>query len=119
MNFETFQYNKANYLNPSLAIKLPIFSIHGNHDDPTGLDMLSSLDQACINNYLNYFGKVKNIEQIEVTPILFTKGETKVAIYGLGHMKDERLNIAFETKNIKFKRPIQEKDSWFNILVIH
>jgi DNA repair exonuclease SbcCD nuclease subunit len=69
--FDTFQYARANYLNSSLAVKLPIFSIHGNHDDPTGLDMLSSLDQACINNYLNYFGKVKNIEKIEVTPVLF------------------------------------------------
>lgn len=104
--FETSQFQKANYLNPSLAIKMPIFSIHGNHDDPTGLDMLSSLDQVCINNYVNYFGKVKNIEQIEVTPILFTKGSTKIALYGIGHMKDERLNIAFETKNIKFKRPL-------------
>jgi DNA repair exonuclease SbcCD nuclease subunit len=44
ISFETLQYNKANYLNPSLSIKLPIFSIHGNHDDPTGLDMISSLD---------------------------------------------------------------------------
>jgi double-strand break repair protein MRE11 len=51
-----------------------------------------------INNYLNYFGKVKNIEMIEVTPILLTKGTTKVALYGIGHMKDERLNIAFENK---------------------
>jgi len=58
-----------------------------------------------VNNYVNYFGKVKNIEKIEVSPILFTKGETKIALYGIGHMKDERLNIAFETKNIKFKRP--------------
>ena len=85
---------------------MPIFSIHGNHDDPTGLDMISSLDQVQINNYVNYFGKVKNIEQIEVTPILFKKGSNKIALYGIGHMKDERLNLAFETKSIKFKRPI-------------
>jgi DNA repair exonuclease SbcCD nuclease subunit len=72
--FSTYQYARANYLSPSLSIKLPIFSIHGNHDDPTGLDMLSSLDQACINHYLNYFGKVKNVEKIEVTPVLFERG---------------------------------------------
>jgi double-strand break repair protein MRE11 len=71
------------------------------------------------NNYVNYFGKVTNIEQIEVTPILFTKGTSKIALYGIGHMKDERLNLAFENKTIKFKRPIQDKDEWFNILVLH
>lgn len=81
--------------------------------------MLSSLDQVGCNHYLNYFGKVKNIEKIEVTPILLTKGKTKVALYGIGHMKDERLNIAFENKQIKFKRPIQGTDEWFNILVLH
>jgi double-strand break repair protein MRE11 len=58
--------------------------------------MLSTLDQASSNNYINYFGKVTNIEKIEVKPILFEKGETKLAIYGIGHMNDERLNLAFE-----------------------
>ena len=81
--------------------------------------MLSQLDMLCVNNYVNYFGKVVNIEQIEVTPILFTKGQTKLALYGIGHMNDERLNMAFENKKIKFKRPIQDKDDWFNVLVLH
>jgi double-strand break repair protein MRE11 len=60
---------------------------------------------VCINNYVNYFGKVTNVEKIEVSPVLFVKGNTRVALFGIGHMKDERLNIAFETKNIKFLRP--------------
>ncbi|CDW75302.1 dna repair exonuclease [Stylonychia lemnae] len=119
VKFETYQYNRANYLNQSLSIKLPIFSIHGNHDDPSGLEFFSSLDMVSANNYVNYFGKVKNIEQIEVQPILFTKGDSKIALYGIGHMKDERLNMAFENKTIKFKRPNQDKDKWFNILVLH
>jgi hypothetical protein len=40
-------------------------------------------------------------------------------LYGLGHIKDERLNLAFESKSIKFKRPLQHTDQWFNILVLH
>jgi len=72
--------------------------------------MLSSLDQACINHYLNYFGKVKNVEKIEVTPVLFERGQTRIALYGIGHIKDERLNLAFEQKAIKFKRPLQNTD---------
>ena len=38
VKFETMNYPKANYLNPSLSIMLPIFAIHGNHDDIVGLD---------------------------------------------------------------------------------
>ena len=44
MQFKTIGYPQANYLNPSLSIALPIFAIHGNHDDAEGLDQLSSLD---------------------------------------------------------------------------
>ena len=94
--FKTRSFEDANYLKPDLKIRLPIFSIHGNHDDPVGLEMLSTLDQVCSNHYINYFGKVTNIEQIEVIPILFEKGTTKIAIFGIGHMRDERLNLAFE-----------------------
>ena len=50
-----------NYQNPAFNVKLPIFSIHGNHDDLMGIDLRSSLDQLQKNNYLVYFGKVTNI----------------------------------------------------------
>ena len=50
-----------NYLNPAFNVKLPIFSINGNHDDVCGLDLRSPLDQAQTNNYLVYFGKVSNV----------------------------------------------------------
>ena len=71
-----------------MKIKLPIFIIHGNHDDPMGLEYLSAIDQLSVNNYLNYFGKIKSIEIIKVTPILFEKNGTKIALYGIGHIKD-------------------------------
>jgi double-strand break repair protein MRE11 len=69
--FKTLWFEKANFMNSSLGIRLPIFSIHGNHDDPVGLDLISSLDQASANHYVNYFGKIKNLENLEVTPVLF------------------------------------------------
>jgi len=39
---------------------LPIFSIHGNHDDPTregGTEMLAALDLLAVSNFVNYFGR--------------------------------------------------------------
>jgi hypothetical protein len=29
----------------------------------------------------------------------------KIALYGIGHIKDERLNRAFETETVKWDRP--------------
>ena len=107
------------YMNSAVSIRLPIFTIHGNHDDPCGLEYKSNIDMLSENNLVNYFGKITNFEEIEVEPVLFIKGETKIALYGIGHLKDERLNIAFEEKKIRFKRPKTDPETWFNILVIH
>ena len=63
------------------------------------------MDQLSVNNYVNYFGKVTNVETIVVKPVLLVKGNTKLALYGIGHVRDERLNLAFERHNITFERP--------------
>ena len=102
---------------------MPIFSIHGNHDHPVGLELFSSMDQLSCNSYINYFGKVHSVEEIVVEPVLLVKGKTKLALYGIGHIKDHRLNLAFESNKVEFKRPKtsdgEDDPSWFNILVLH
>lgn len=30
-------FKKANYEDPNFKVQMPIFSIHGNHDDPAGV----------------------------------------------------------------------------------
>lgn len=103
-----------------------VFSIHGNHDDPTREsgrfdDSLATLDLLSASNLLNYFGKSSHIDEIEITPLLIRKGDVHVALYGLGAVRDERLNRLWNQKNVKFNRPSTEqgKDSYFNIFVIH
>ena len=66
---------------------------------------------------MNYFGRSDSIEKLEISPIILIKNDTKIAMYGIGYMKDERLNLAFEKKRVKFLRP--KGEDWFNILVIH
>jgi len=66
---------------------------------------------------VNYFGRSNSVEKLEIAPILFMKNETKIALYGIGYMKDDRFNLVFEHKKVKFRRP--EGKDWFNILVIH
>ncbi|KAL4580779.1 hypothetical protein LXL04_016981 [Taraxacum kok-saghyz] len=39
-------------------VGLPVFSIHGNHDDPAVVDNLSAVDILSACNLVNYFGKM-------------------------------------------------------------
>lgn len=48
-----------NYEDPNLNISLPIFIIHGNHDDPAGDGQYSALDILSTAGLINYFGKQK------------------------------------------------------------
>jgi double-strand break repair protein MRE11 len=77
MNFKN-SFGTVNYEDPNFNVELPIFVIHGNHDDPTGSNGLSALDLLSVSNFVNYFGKSENIDDIHVRPILISKGETKV-----------------------------------------
>jgi double-strand break repair protein MRE11 len=115
----------VNYESPYHAIKLPVFAIHGNHDDPsrehgTG-EALAALDLLAVSNLINYFGKADTVDNIEITPILMRKGTTKIALYGLGAIRDERLNRMWNQKKVKFIRLTQEqgRDEFFNIFTIH
>ncbi len=95
-----------------MSIDLPIFSIHGNHDDPTrdgGDEMLAALDLLAMGNLVNYFGRQDEVDKVVVSPVLIKKGETKVALYGMGSMRDERLNRMWQGKKVRFLKPEREK----------
>uniref|UniRef100_A0A7N0SXW4 Double-strand break repair protein n=1 Tax=Kalanchoe fedtschenkoi TaxID=63787 RepID=A0A7N0SXW4_KALFE len=122
------KFGRVNYEDPYFTVGLPVFSIHGNHDDPAGVDNLSAVDILSACNLVNYFGKMilegSGVGQINLSPILIKKGLTSVAMYGLGNIRDERLNRMFQTPHaVEWTRPDGQEDSevsdWFNILVLH
>lgn len=86
---------------------------------PTQDGNLSAMDILDVSNLINYFGKVENIEKIELSPVLLQKGDVKLAMYGLGSCRDERLHRMFRRGNVKFLRPSEEEKGWFNVLVLH
>ncbi|RZC50778.1 hypothetical protein C5167_019205 [Papaver somniferum] len=94
-------FGHVNYEDPHFNVGLPVFTIHGNHDDPAGVDNLSAIDILSACNLVNYFGKMvlggSGIGQITLHPILIRKGSTAVALYGLGNIRDERLNRIIKT----------------------
>ncbi|WCJ32108.1 Double-strand break repair protein MRE11 [Euphorbia peplus] len=121
-------FGHVNYEDPHFNVGLPVFSIHGNHDDPAGVDNLSAVDILSACNLVNYFGKMalegSGVGQITVYPILIRKGSTSVALYGLGNIRDERLNRMFQTPHaVQWMRPESQEgcelSDWFNILVLH
>ncbi len=101
--------------------------------------MLAALDLLAVNRLVNYFGRQDEVDKVQVSPVLIQKGEgTKVALYGMGSMRDERLNRMWQGKKVRFLRPHpedngndnseEEEDSdeeenmnggWFNIFALH
>jgi double-strand break repair protein MRE11 len=117
-SFVTHPLPCANFQDPNLNIALPIFVIHGNHDDP--LSGVSAIDVLSSAGLVNYFGHVESLDDIIVRPILLQKGETFIALYGMGNVRDERLHRCFRLQKVQFVRPKEEQGRmWFNILLFH
>lgn len=119
VNFNTTEFPWVNYQDENLNISIPAFSIHGNHDDPTGAEGLCALDLLSASGLVNHFGHSHSVERIEISPILMQKGSTKLALFGLGSIPDERLYRMFVNNQVTMLRPKEDQDEWFNLFTIH
>jgi len=106
----------VNYEDPNFNVALPIFSIHGNHDDPSGAGAYSTMDLLHSCSLLNYFGKIERVDQIVNYPILITKGDSKLALYGMGNVRDERLHRTFEMDGVKWSDWRERRGVWMRLL---
>ena len=112
-------FQTVNYEDPDINISIPVFSIHGNHDDPGGDGHFCSLDLLQVAGLVNYFGRVPEADNIHVKPVLLQKGRTKLALYGLSNVRDERMHRTFRDNKVRFYRPGQQKEDFFNLLTVH
>nr|WPK49581.1 MRE11 [Paramacrobiotus aff. richtersi 1 JF-2023a] len=71
-------FRRLNTEDPDLKIAMPVFSIHGNHDDPSGSRYLSELDLLHTYGLINYFGKVENIGEFLFATSLRDLAEKKL-----------------------------------------
>lgn len=133
INFHNAASDTVNYEDPNLNIAIPVFSIHGNHDDPSGFGRLSSLDLLSTTGLVNYFGRWTDLNQVVINPILLRKGQTQLAMYGLSHIHDARLARLFQSCKVVIERPgplndessqqqqtdAEEDEEWFHLMVLH
>ncbi|KAL8731189.1 MAG: hypothetical protein Q9166_003596 [cf. Caloplaca sp. 2 TL-2023] len=118
---ENFQgaFNHVNYEDPDINISIPVFSIHGNHDDPSGEGHFAALDLLQVSGLVNYFGRTPESDNIQIKPVLLQKGNTKLALYGMSNVRDERLFRTFRDGKVKFFQPGTQKEDWFNLMSVH
>ncbi|KAL7424851.1 meiotic recombination [Cryptotrichosporon argae] len=129
-----FDFPAVNYEDPNLNVAIPVFSIHGNHDDPQGTGpegALCALDVLSVSGVLNYFGKIDLVSNeaketddkgIKIRPILLRKGSTHLAVYGVGNVKDARMHYELRSNRVKMYMPEGGdvlEDDWFNLLLVH
>ncbi|TRM67043.1 Metallo-dependent phosphatase-like protein [Schizophyllum amplum] len=125
-----FSFPAVNYEDPNLNVGIPVFSIHGNHDDPQGAGSegaLCALDVLSVSGLINYMGKFDlpltadadaSKAGIAVKPVLLRKGNTLLGLYGIGNVKDQRMHFELRSNRVRMFMP-RDKDSWFNILLLH
>ncbi|GAA5824665.1 hypothetical protein JCM3770_005624 [Rhodotorula araucariae] len=123
----------VNYEDENINVGLPVFSIHGNHDDPQGVGAegaLCALDVLSASGLINYFGRMElpgqatdDAEALEdglkVKPVLLQKGDTKLALYGMGNIRDDRFVFELTNRRINLYRPAEDPEDWFNIILVH
>lgn len=117
-NFEGM-FDHVNFEDLDINVAIPVFSIHGNHDDPSGQGHLAALDILQMSGLLNYFGRVPESDKIDVKPVLLQKGRTKLGLYGISNVRDERIYRTFKSENVSFFQPDDQADDWFNICCVH
>ncbi|KOX68243.1 Double-strand break repair protein MRE11 [Melipona quadrifasciata] len=107
----------VNYEDPNINISMPVFSIHGNHDDPS-FGAVGSMDLLSVSGLVNYFGKCTNLTHITVSPIIIKKGETHIALYGLSYINDQRLSRLLRDCKVDLLRS-EKIPECFSMFVIH
>ena len=112
-------FGHANYEDPDINVSIPVFSIHGNHDDPSGEGHFAALDLLAMSGLINYFGRTPESDNIEILPLLLQKGRTKLAMYGMSNVRDERLYRTFRGGKVKFYQPGTQQSDWFQLMCVH
>lgn len=93
--------------------------ISGSPIDTLQEGHLAALDLLQIAGLVNYYGRTPESDNILIKPVLLQKGRTKLALYGMSNVRDERLFRTFRDGRVKFFQPSAQKADWFNLMSVH
>ena len=87
---------------------------------------MCALDMLSVAGLMNYMGKIDlpvddadaQNTGIAVRPVLIRKGNTRLGMYGMGNIKDQRMHFELRSNRVRMFMP-RDKDEWFNILLLH
>ena len=96
---------------------LPIFMINSSLGKDALIANLNSLCENTEPDLKCYFAFDKGAKR-NVHPLLFDKGSINLALYGINHRDDKKVNTLLKGKKIQFVLPPTEK-SWFKMLVLY
>jgi double-strand break repair protein MRE11 len=125
-NAPTFSFPGINYGDPNLNVATPVFSttMTPGARDWMVLSVRSiSFPSLASSNCMGKFG-LPNIDEqalqtrIALPPVLLQKGQTILAVYGIGNVKDQRVRYELRSNRVRVFTPI-DKEDWFNILLSH
>ncbi|KAA3670742.1 double-strand break repair protein MRE11 [Paragonimus westermani] len=121
VTFANTAFPVANYLDRNINIGIPVFAIHGNHDDPSGPGGICAVDLLHSAGLVNLLGKTSSVERLFISPLLLRKGSTRLALYALGAIREERAHRLFLNNMVTFYRPTTDNvdDDWFSLCAVH
>jgi len=94
---------------------------------PSQEGSLCALDILSVSGLVNYMGKIDlpvndtdalDTNGIAIKPVLLRKGTTRLGMYGIGNVKDQRLHYELRSNRVRMYMP-RDRDKWFNILLLH
>lgn len=81
-----------------------------------GYGRVATLDILSASGLINYFGKWTDLTQIQISPILLQKGTSRLALYGLSYIKDERLSRLFRDRKASL---VFKPETFFVVCIIN
>lgn len=91
---------------------------------------MCALDVLSVAGLVNYFGKVHlasdeaasdpTSDGMQIKPVLLQKGHTRLAMYGVGNIKDARMHYELRSNRVRMYMPEEDdQGKWFNMMLIH
>lgn len=107
---------QPNYYSQNVNIEMPVFAIHGNHDEPSGHKGVTALDIFAEAGLINYFGMLDGkTSSTKIRPVVLRKKGSLLNLYGMGGIRDEAMTKLLAEERVAFETTRKGT----NVLIIH